>query len=449
MQTSSQPKLLPVPFADAGSKQNIPNDSQIGITAGRASYVDGFPPLTRTPLAAGGVPPFGTDFNGVLNDITAAVRWSQSGAGYPFNAAFNTAISGYPKGARIPNSTLDGYWLNTTDGNTANPEVTGAATTGWVPAESYGVTAITGLSGSSVTLTTLQASKERITLAGTLSANINLVLPAWIKRWTVVNNCTGAFSVTVKTPSGNGVPVPAGTVAILQGDGVDILPGANPGGLIATRVFIATGNYTPTPGTKKIKVTAIGGGGGGGGSAATDSTTRSCGGGGGAGNAVVSVFNVADITFPVNINIGSAGVGGAAGGSPGGNGGNGGTTSFGSLFTVLGGFGGGGGTLTNDTVPLVAPNGGTPAQPTVGNLLNIKGSAGLPGVVGGNAIVSGAGGASLLGGGGNPISTGASTGGDVGVYGGGGSGAISVKSSATGRTGGTGGAGLVIIEEYA
>lgn len=109
MQNNSQPKLLPIPFADNGSKQDIPNDSQVGIAAGRASYVDGFPPLTRTPLAAGGVPPFGTDFNGVLNDITAAVRWSQSGAGYPFNAAFNTAIGGYPKGARIPNSTLDGY----------------------------------------------------------------------------------------------------------------------------------------------------------------------------------------------------------------------------------------------------------------------------------------------------------------------------------------------------
>lgn len=223
MQNSSQPKLIPTPFADNGAKQNIPNDSQIGIAAGRASYVDGFPPLTRTPLAAGGVPPFGTDFNGVLNDITAAIRWSQSGAGYPFNSAFNTAISGYPKGARIPNSTLDGYWLNTIDGNTANPEATGSAITGWVPAESYGVTSISGLSGSSVTLTTLQASKERITLAGTLSANINVILPAWIKLWTVVNNCTGAFSVTVKTPSGTGVSIPAGSSAFVYGDGTNIV----------------------------------------------------------------------------------------------------------------------------------------------------------------------------------------------------------------------------------
>ncbi|WP_336792234.1 hypothetical protein [Pantoea anthophila] len=186
MQNSSQPKLLPVPFADAGSKQDIPNDSQIGVTADRASYTDGFPPLTRTPLAAGGVPTFGTDFNGVLNDITAAVRWSQAGAGYNFNTALNTAIGGYSKGARILNSTLDGFWLNTTDGNITNPENTISALTGWVPSGFYVTTAINGLSGSSVTLTTLQAGRDRITLAGTLTSNINLTVPAWIKRWEIV-----------------------------------------------------------------------------------------------------------------------------------------------------------------------------------------------------------------------------------------------------------------------
>lgn len=223
MQTSSQPKLLPVPFANGGSKQDIPNDSQIGITAGRASYTDGFPPLTRTPLAAGGVPPFGTDFNGVLNDITAAIRWSQAGAGYPFDATFNTAITGYPKGARILNSTFDGFWLNTTDGNSTNPENTTSALTGWVPAGFYGVTALTGLSGSSVTLTTLQAGRDRITLAGSLTANINLVVPAWRKTWAVVNNCTGAFSVTVKTPSGTGISIPTGGTAYVLGDGTNVI----------------------------------------------------------------------------------------------------------------------------------------------------------------------------------------------------------------------------------
>lgn len=223
MQTSSQPKLLPVPFADGGSKQTIPVASQIGITAGRASYTDGFPPLTRTPLAAGGVPPFGTDFNGVLNDITAAIRWKQSGAGYIFDSAFSTAISGYPKGAKLTNSTFDGFWLNTVNGNTSAPEVADSSLTGWIPADTYGVTSLTGLAGSSITLSSIQASRPRITLAGTLSSNINLTVPAWQKSWVIENNCTGAFSVTVKTPSGAGVAIPAGNKASVYGDGTNII----------------------------------------------------------------------------------------------------------------------------------------------------------------------------------------------------------------------------------
>lgn len=223
MQTSSQPKLLPVPFADAGSKQNIPNESQIGITAGRASYSDGFPPLTRTPLAAGGVPPFGTDFNGVLNDITSAVRWAQSGSGYPFSSAFNTAIGGYPKGAKIPNSTLDGFWINTVDGNQNNPESSNGSLTGWIPLDNSSSVSISGLSGSSLTLTPIQASKDRILLSGTLTANINLIVPAWPKKWIVENKCVGNFNVTFKTPNGSGIALASGTTHYLIGDGANVI----------------------------------------------------------------------------------------------------------------------------------------------------------------------------------------------------------------------------------
>jgi hypothetical protein len=58
----------------------IPVDSQIGINAGFASLNDGFPPLTMTPIAAGGVPPFGQDMNGILNQITEIQQWQQAEA---------------------------------------------------------------------------------------------------------------------------------------------------------------------------------------------------------------------------------------------------------------------------------------------------------------------------------------------------------------------------------
>jgi len=245
MQISNLPKLLPVPFASSGSKQDIPVASQIGVEGGRASYTDGFPPLTRTPIAAGGIPPFGTDFNGVLNDVTAAIRWAQSGGGYRYDSTFSAAIGGYPIGAVINNSTGDGCWLNTIDGNNNNPEVaTATPLTGWVPVNCYGSTNLSGLGASSLTLNTLQASKDIITLSGTLTANISIILPAWIKKWNIANNCTGSFSVTVKTPSGTGVVIPTGSSAFVHGDGTNIVPTLDPT-LAAIANLSASANKLP------------------------------------------------------------------------------------------------------------------------------------------------------------------------------------------------------------
>lgn len=424
MQNSSQPKLLPVPFADSGSKQDIPNDSQIGVTAGRASYTDGFPPLTRTPLAAGGVPPFGTDFNGVLNDVTAAVRWSQAGAGYPFNTAFNTAIGGYPKGARIPNSTLDGFWLNTTDGNSTNPENTTSALTGWVPSGVYGVTSITGLSGSSVTLTTLQAAKDRIILAGTLTANINILVPAWIKRWEIVNNCSGNFTITIKTPSGSGVALSNGQSNLVQGDGTNVISGANQGSLLRIQSFPTSGTYIPSAGATKIRVRAWGAGGAGGGTA-----TANVGAGSGAAGAYVEVT----ITLPqplsqYSVIIGTGGASVAANSSAAG------ASGGASSISALGLTAGGGGGSANAT-------GGVASSTTIASLV-VAGQNGQ----GGNTSngVGGQGGASFGSYGG--LARTSSAGSTGGFPGGGGAGASYVTGSP--QASGAGSNGLIIIEEY-
>lgn len=129
MQANNTPTKIPVPFADSGTKNTIPVPSQIGITAGAASFTTGFPPLTFTPIAAGGVPPFGADFNGVLNAITQALRWTNAGGQYVYDSTFATSIGGYPKGAWLQKATLDGFWMSTADNNTADPDASGA---GWV-----------------------------------------------------------------------------------------------------------------------------------------------------------------------------------------------------------------------------------------------------------------------------------------------------------------------------
>jgi hypothetical protein len=131
MQASQTPTLVPLAFAASGTKNVIPENSQIGITPGAASLQDGFPPLTFTPIAAGGVPPAGADFNGVLNLITQTIRWVNAGGHFKYNSTFasDANVGGYPAGAILLNAAGTGIWQNTVDGNTTNPDTGGA---GWI-----------------------------------------------------------------------------------------------------------------------------------------------------------------------------------------------------------------------------------------------------------------------------------------------------------------------------
>lgn len=221
MQLTNTPAKLVLPFANAGAKNTIPTASQIGITAGAASLVDGFPPLTRTPIAAGGVPPSGLDMNGILFELSAILRWANAGGGYAFDGTFaaDSNVGGYPKGARIMRSDGLGYWFNTVENNTTDPEAAGAAAAGWVPDFTNGVTAVT-MTSANVTLTPLQYGNPIIVITGTLTANLNLIFPTIVNEWTVINNTTGAFTITCKTASGTGLVV--NTAALIVGDGTNI-----------------------------------------------------------------------------------------------------------------------------------------------------------------------------------------------------------------------------------
>lgn len=217
MQLSDRPDQLSIPFANSGTRTAIPVPSQIGITAGAASLTDGFPPLTRTPIAAGGVPPSGADMNGILYEMSAVDRWANAGGGYPYDSTYATDIGGYPKGARVLRTDGIGYWLNTADNNTTDPEAGGA---GWVPDLMPGATPVT-MTGSNVTLTPLQYGQPVIRITGLLTGDLNLIFPTIPAIWTVINATTGAFTITAKTASGTGVTVTGAQTVV--GDGIDIL----------------------------------------------------------------------------------------------------------------------------------------------------------------------------------------------------------------------------------
>lgn len=97
---------------------------------GAASRQLGFPPITATQRAAGGIPPSIGDFNGVLKYITGWAQWQQAGGAIIYDAAFQAQVGGYPQYAIIMSSTTPGtFWMSIVDNNVTNPDSGGA---GWV-----------------------------------------------------------------------------------------------------------------------------------------------------------------------------------------------------------------------------------------------------------------------------------------------------------------------------
>lgn len=109
--------------ADGPYIRTVPVDSQIGTQDGAASFQTGFVPDNFTAVSAGGVPPFGQDFNGALNIITAWEQWVQAGGPIGFNSSFASDVGGYPKGSILSSNILLGaQWVSTADSNTTDPD---------------------------------------------------------------------------------------------------------------------------------------------------------------------------------------------------------------------------------------------------------------------------------------------------------------------------------------
>ncbi|EFB7657124.1 tail fiber protein [Escherichia coli] len=236
-------------------------------------------------------------------------------------------------------------------------------------------------------------------------------------------------SLTTLTNVGRNILDKASTQAVIQYLGLSDASGYV-GRWLNTRVFTSSGTYTPTPGTKRIRVTITGGGGGGGGCKATSNNETFFGAGGGAGGTIISIMTPTQNSYPVTIGAGGAGGVSATNGTSGGN------SVFASLIAP-GGAGGGKVGVTNT-------NGGNGGVPSTGDI-RITGGNGGDGQSG-NIGVSGEGGTSHWGGGGR-----AGAGGGVSgkAYGSGGGGAYDAGYSGTSMTGGKGAAGICIIEEFA
>lgn len=166
MQLSDIPVKFPIPFANAAVGADIrpiPVPSQILIQAGAASLTDGFPPACFVPPGAGGTPPWGADFNGLFYQSTAWSRWQNAGGTVLYDAAFSTAVGGYPKGAVLASTVSGLFWYNSADNNVTDPD--GGSPAGWLPMGPRGTqwqrgnyAVATGTNTYAITLTPAPAS---------------------------------------------------------------------------------------------------------------------------------------------------------------------------------------------------------------------------------------------------------------------------------------------------
>lgn len=235
MSGAPQPPVIPEPFANNADPAFITDIPDTTVTAGRASYDLGFPPLTMQPVGGGGKPPFGQDMNGILFALSSHDFYVQAGQLFLFSSDVSTAIGGYAVGTLLGSTDGRTVWFNTADANTTDPD--GGSAAGWVSLFSSGFQPFTGLTGGTLTLTATQAARKVITLAGVLTANLAVVLPNWLApagRWLFINNTTGAFNVTAKTAAGTGVNIPQGGPSNpieVFGDGTNIYPAVSPLGV--------------------------------------------------------------------------------------------------------------------------------------------------------------------------------------------------------------------------
>lgn len=86
MAIQNEPTRISTPFADAGTKNVIPETMAQPSATAAASWQAGFPTVCSLPLSAGGIPPARNDFNGIFNQLSQTARFMQDGGVYEWDS---------------------------------------------------------------------------------------------------------------------------------------------------------------------------------------------------------------------------------------------------------------------------------------------------------------------------------------------------------------------------
>lgn len=176
---------------------------------------------------------------------TTGLTWAYYGGKWPINGVPTAIANGT---VTLTASTTNYIGITqagvVTSSATANPlhtplytVVTGASTvTSYIdnrgPMRPYGI-GTQAMADANQTITQALALCDSLTTTGALTGTRNLVVPLVRRAWTVRNNCTGG-SVQVIGATGTGVTIAAGSVAMVECDGTNVLASTPPGGSVAT-----------------------------------------------------------------------------------------------------------------------------------------------------------------------------------------------------------------------
>ncbi|MEY0545041.1 phage tail protein [Providencia rettgeri] len=90
------------------------------MDSNQATWDQGFGQITMLPAAAGGLPPKGQDFNGILNQISGNIVYQSQGGRFKFSPEYAESIGGYPKGAILQSDDEKKEYQSIIDNNKVN-----------------------------------------------------------------------------------------------------------------------------------------------------------------------------------------------------------------------------------------------------------------------------------------------------------------------------------------
>lgn len=116
-------RKLSTPFANDSTQKNVVpvTATQAQTDSGLASYSGGFGNKNMLPISNGGQPPYGQDFNGILNDITGNIVDINKGLPQYFDSDYAQLIGGYPIGARLMLNNNSSYVVSSIASNSNDP----------------------------------------------------------------------------------------------------------------------------------------------------------------------------------------------------------------------------------------------------------------------------------------------------------------------------------------